>query len=334
MASNGYVVSRPYPDSNVGSNLSSLAGASWLAGVLGRPLIVDWRGMSQVRDESLNYFTEFFEHPAELQGVSVLYAPVEGLEYEPESDGAVWLGPWDVHEIAAGATPVPEETFLVLQPYHGLDRLHGGPEAEQFRRLRSFYREIRPCRDVSAAADPWWTEHLDGRFVVGVNIRTGNGRYFGKGMPYAARVDVSIFENADRFRRVIARAVQARVAALPKALRDDYAVFYATDSQWMSELLATLPNGVSRRTAFPPPDTGDTYRFDGEEYSDRDSIVDTLADMFLLARCDAFVFNNSLFNQYARVVTGHFGGNEVHVERLFLRPRARASVARVRRRLP
>jgi hypothetical protein len=27
----GYVVSRPFPDSNVGSNLSSLAGAAWLA---------------------------------------------------------------------------------------------------------------------------------------------------------------------------------------------------------------------------------------------------------------------------------------------------------------
>ncbi len=31
MAANGYVVSRPFPDSNVGSNLASLAGALWLA---------------------------------------------------------------------------------------------------------------------------------------------------------------------------------------------------------------------------------------------------------------------------------------------------------------
>jgi hypothetical protein len=332
VAPNGYVVSRPYPDSNIGSNLSSLAGACWLAGVLGRGVIVDWRALSQVRDESLNYFTEFFEHPGELQGVAASYAPLAGLEYGPEAEAATWLSPGEARELGAGAPP-PEAEFIVLQPYHGLDRLHAGGEAERFRLLRSFYREIHPCDAVRAAADSWWTEHVDGRFAVGLNIRTGNGRYFGKGMPYASRVDISIFENPDRFVRVIERAVRARVASLPKPLRKDFALFYATDSGPMSDLLATLPGAVTRRPVFPPPDTGDTYRFEGSDYSDHDSIVDTLADMFLLARCDAFVYNSSLFNQYARVLTGHFGGNEVHIETLFLRPRARATVERVRKRV-
>jgi hypothetical protein len=36
-----YVVTRPFPQSNVGSNLASLAGALYLAQRLERPLIVD-----------------------------------------------------------------------------------------------------------------------------------------------------------------------------------------------------------------------------------------------------------------------------------------------------
>ena len=46
--------------------------------------------------------------------------------------------------------------------------------------------------------------------------------------------------------------------------------------------------------------------------------------MFLLARCDALVYNNSLFNQYARVVTDDFGGNLVQFESLFLSGKLRS----------
>jgi len=101
----------------------------------------------------------------------------------------------------------------------------------------------------------------------------------------------------------------------------------------MSELLAGLPDAVTRRTVFPPAGSGDTYAFEGPAYSDRDAIHDTLAGMFLFARCDALVYNSSLFNQYARVLTGCFGGNQVHIETLFLRKRARYVAAAIRRRI-
>ena len=89
---------------------------------------------------------------------------------------------------------------------------------------------------------------------------------------------------------------------------------------------------MTRRTAFPPPGTGDLYRFEGDAHSDRAAIVDTLADMFLLARCDALVYNNSLFNQYARVSTGNFSGNQVHFETMFISKKVELAAARVRRR--
>jgi len=327
-----YVVSRPFEDSNVGSNLSSLAGAAWLARRLDRDLIVDWRGMSQLQDASLNYFSEFFATPAELIGVRTLYAPVQGAAYEQSRADTAWLSPSEAREAAVAGTAA--ERYVVLQPYHGLDRVHDGAESERFRLLREFYREIRPAPRIEVELDRWAADHFDGAFFIGVNVRTGNGRYFGRSMPYAQRVDISIFDDEPRFLRVLESACRRCARRLPRPLRDDFRVFYATDSAPMSELLARLPNAVTRRRVFPPPGTGDLYAFEGDDGEDRDAIEDTLADMFLLARCDALVYNSSLFNQYARIVTGWYGGNHVHIETLFLHHQLRWAWRAVRRRLP
>jgi hypothetical protein len=328
----GYLVTRPYQGSNVGSNLASLCGALWVADKIGRSVVVDWRGLSQLQDPELNYFSEFFATPARMLGVDVAYATT-GEDYTPES-GAAWLAPGDAKALALGHAEAPTGT-IVLDRYHGLDRLHPGPEGARFRVLRAFYRSLAPAPEIGAAIDAWAQENLPAAFVVGLNVRTGNGHYFGKGNEYPGRVDISLFEDRSRFLRVLERACLARVRALPKQLRDDFAIFYATDSASMSELLGTLPNAVTRRTTFPPPGSGDLFAFPAEgDYTDRNSIVDTLADMFLLARCDAFVFNSSMFNQYARVMTGSFGGNLVHIETLFLRKRLRHMRGRIGRHLP
>ena len=324
----GWVVTRPFPDSNVGSNLASLAGALWLAERLSRGVVVDWRGLSQLPDPDLNYFTEFFEAPRALAGVEVSYAPPA-----PDDDASAWLSPGEARAVATGAAAEPESS-IVLQPYHGLDRLHPGPEAERLRLLRSLYGELEPGPEIRAKADAWWGEHTRGAFVVGVNVRTGNGHYFGKGGAYASRVDVSVFENRERFLRVIEKACRQRTKSLPREKRDEAVVFYATDAEWMGELLGGLPNAVTRRLVYPPPGTGDTYGFADDLAAARASIVDTLADMFLLARCDALIYNDSLFNQYARVMTENFGGNQAHIESLFLRSRSRHLAAAARRRLP
>jgi hypothetical protein len=308
-----------------------MAGALWLAQCLERTLIVDWRGQAQLSDESLNYFTEFFATPAEILGVPVLYAPTSVGDYAEGSPDARWVEPGEAHLLARGSLEAPEQ-FVVCQTYHGLDRLHHGPEPEQFRFLRSFYRAIRPAANLQEAADRWWTENFDGAFVIGVNVRTGNGRYFAKGMPYAGRVDVSLFENSERFLRKVERACRARARRLPRALRKDFLVFYATDSSAMSELLSRLPGARSRRSVYPPPGTGDLHSFDEDPDADRRAVTDTIVDMVLLARCDALVYNSSVFNQYARVLTGQFGGNLAHIELLFLRKRAAVTLAAARRR--
>jgi len=328
-----YVVTRPYETSNIGSNLASLAGAVWLAQRLGRTLVVDWRGLTQLADRSLNYFTEFFEAPGSILGVPVRYAPADGLP----PYGQEWLEPAQAR--ALGADPgAAAPDVVALRTYHGPDRIMAASDADRFRLLRSFYRQLSLRPPLAAAVREWADEHLDGAFVVGVNVRTGNGQYFNRGERYASRVDISLFADETRFLRLLERACRRRLRGLPRPLRRAAVVFYATDSAEMSRLLARLPGAVTRRRTFPPPGTGDMYLFEGGAYTDRDSIGDTLVDMFLLARCDALVYNTSLFNQYARVVTGHFGGNEVHLETIGLRRRARllgaAAERQLRRRVP
>jgi Nodulation protein Z (NodZ) len=327
-----YVVNRPYPDSNVGSNLASLAGALWLAQRLGRELIVDWRGQRQLRDVEANYFAEFLALPEAPLGVRVSNAPVAGAAYDEASPQARWLSPGEARAVAV-EPPDDLAAFVVLQPYHGLDRVHPGPEQERLRLLRAFYRELRPAPRIAAALDHWWREHVHARFVIALNVRTGNGQYFRAGERYQARVDLSLFEDERRFLRLLERACRARLRGLPRSERDDFQIFYATDSGSMSDLLTRLPNSVTRRRVFPPPGSGDLYAFGEGDYTDRDAIEDTIADMFLLARCDALVWNTSMFNQYARVVTDNFGGNQVHFEWMQLHRRARLLLGTARRRL-
>lgn len=331
MSAEGYVVTRPFSDSGVGSNLGSFVGALWLARTLGRALVVDWRGQPQLRDPEENYFSLAFATPPELAGVRVLYAPApDAGEYGPDS--AAWLSPDEAAAVAAGRAPAPDTT-IVLQPYHGLNRLHPGPEAERFKVQRELYRAIRLAPEHERAGNAWWDETFGGAFVVGVNVRHGNGAHFGKGQPYATRVDLAVFDDLDRFRRRIEHACRGLTASLPPDLRDAYAVFYATDSGLVAGALAQLPRAASRKQTYPPPGTGDEHAFDDPGYSDRDAVADSVIEMFLLARCDALVYNSSMFNEYARVVTGHFGGSEVHLESLFVRARARKLARRVANRL-
>lgn len=327
----GHVVTRPFPESNVGSNLASLAGAILLAQKLERGLIVDWRGMAQLPDKSVNYFAEFFENRSAFLGVPTAYAPLTGAVYD-EDPGTPWLNANEAAAAVRGDLAVGDAEYVVLQQYHGPDRLLPGSESDRFAFLRQFYREVLPGPEVREAIDGWAEEHLGGRVVVGINVRTGNGAYFGRGKPYEGRVDLSVLQDDARLLRTLERAVRRLTRRVPRSVRDATATFYATDSPEMSRLLARLPGAVSRRATYPPPNTGDLYAFDGAPDDARASVVDTLADMFLLARCEALIYNGSMFNQYARIVTGAYGGNLVHLDTLFMRSRVRLLTSAVRRR--
>lgn len=317
MPETAYVVTRPFPESGLGSNLASMAGAWQLARRLGRDLIVDWRGMVFLKDRSTNYYTRYFAALPELDGVRIHYAPSAEAGDHLEADDAARreMGPNDLASVLADRATLPR--YLVLTQYHGLDRIGSRDRADDHFQLRRLYRAVELRPDVQSKLEAFYDEHLANAFVVGINLGTGNitsptGRY------YYGRFDSGIFENRERLLRRIAAATSLAVRRLPRELRETRRVFYATDSAWMSDLLGRLPNSHTRRTVFPPPETGRSF-VDYEQlgYSDEAASEDMVIDHFLLGRCDALIYNGSMFSNYARVVTNYFSGNSRNLDSLY-----------------
>lgn len=324
-----YVITHPQPLSGMGSNLASLAGAVWYASQLGRDLIVDWRDIACMRDKSRNFFTEFYEPPAEIQGVRIHYAPCEELP-EPIDQ---------FREISiSGAIAILKEgaadTHLMLRDFHSLERLDRRSDAAaQFWRLQDFYRFIKPRPFIQSEIDKFADQHFKGAFVVALNLAGGNGE-FAKGQPFFGRVDTDIFSKERQFLNKVQRAYRLALRGLPQYLRGSGKMFFATDSKAMHDLLSQLPNAVTRRTVFPPPGAGRYFSdYTDPNYTDRDSIVDSLTDMFLLARCQALIRNGTAFNLYAQTVTNQFNGNSRHMESLYARYWVKAAAAYGRRYL-
>jgi nodulation protein Z len=259
------------------------------------------------------------------------YAPDVDHLQAPDVD-RLEIMPGGLDELGArGPAELPR--YLVLSTYHGLDRMSSGDPGADHYRLRRVYRSLALRPEVQAAVDGFYDERLAETFVVGVNIATGNmpppeGPY------YFGRFDTRVFRDRDRFLARVDRAVEAAIRRLPPAVRERRTVFYATDSAWMSELLGRLRRSHTRRTVFPPANAGRLYAdYAALGYSDVTASFDMVVDHFLLGRADALVFNGSMFNNYARVVTDYCSGNIRDIESMYGRWWLKAGASRVRRRL-
>lgn len=313
---NGYVVTRPYSESGLGSNLASMAGALLVAERLGRDLVVDWRQMLFLVDPQRNYYTEYFEALPRLQGVRVHYAP--DVDYLQHEDETMEVGPSQYRAlIENGNAGLPR--YVVLTPYHGLNRISAGQPATDHYRLRAFYRELRLAPETQRRLDEFFDAHHRDTFVVGINLATGN-------MPppdghiYFDRFDTRMFSDEDRFLRRIGFAVRLALRGLPRYLRERSTIFYATDSSWGSELLGRLPRSHTRRTVYPPPGAGRFFSdYASLGYDDVEAARDQVIDHFLLGRGNALVYTASMFSQYAQVSTDYFNGNARNLESLYAR---------------
>ena len=327
-----FVVTRPYPGSGIGSNLVSLAGAVWLAGRLGRGVIVDWRNSNFLRDKTANLFTEFLEPVGEIQGVQVQYADGAEVPWDV-ADGTEGVRVLDLLEVGRLVSSASDDRYLVLTPFHGYERIGAGGDAlERFRRLRSFFASIAPREFLRREIEEFAASHdFADSFVVAVNIATGNGDYR-RGSPFYGRVKVEVFDHKERFLRMVSYARAMALRRLPDYLRERAVTFVATDDATMHELLLRLPNAVTRRTVFPPPGAGRSFAdYDVPGYTDREAFADIVADHFLLARCHAVVRNPSMFGTYGLVSTNFYNGNLRNIETMYPGYLGRAAVRRARR---
>jgi hypothetical protein len=318
VAENVWIVSSPPATDGVGTRLLHLGEAVWLGRTYGCPVIVDWRGTTFLKDASLNYFTEFFVPVSEIGGVPIHYAPSAALDdYERVSAGErLELGQDALAELVAQPSTTPRYLFM-----KDAQRLHRSPDCGSYRALLAdFYPHIVPRADVADQLDSWYEANLQGHFVVGVNVSTGNG-LFAPGARHEGHVNTGIFEDEVGFLAAISTACERATRNLEPGVKRDFKIFYATDSAEMAALLGRLPNAVTRRTVFPPAGAGRYFcDYDALGYSDRAAAADQIIDMWLLARCNALIRNRSRFNLYARVMTRKFNGNVQRFAKLYRKP--------------
>jgi Nodulation protein Z (NodZ) len=315
-----YLLTLPGRHIGVGSRLLRLADTIWLARRLDREVIVDWRDSLFVADPRRNYFTEMFEPVKTIGGVRIHYAPSRlRRPFIREVDAL--RGDYG----ALRASVVPSARYARAKGKVDVRTLDARALADYRACVREVYEAIRVRPEIARARDEWRDEHLRGRFVVGVNVSTGNG-VFAPGAQWAGHVDVEVFGDEDTFLRLVQDACHAATAHLPDAVRETYKMFVATDSPEMSALLTQLPRVVTRRTIFPPAGAGRGFSAYADlGHTDREAAAEIVADMTLLARCDALVCTRSRFSLYARVLTDDFGGNVVRLEHLYRRLAATGS---------
>ena len=317
------IITRPDPDSGLGANLLSMVAALYVCETLKRPLIVDWTGMTPLRDKQINYFPAFFEPIRRWGDVDVSYvndpdSPAASASYHAE---AAYEPDDDRYgDLVTGAVG-DRDVCLRRFHYHRIFRRSPLTPSAVFYRTREFFQQLIPrptLRRHMAELRPLFER----RIVVALNVRSGNGE-FEPGKPYWNRVNTSIFGQRT-FLDGLYHACTDCVSGFPAALRSDLAVFVVTDARAMQERLLEIPGAFAVRKGFPPAGAGhqfaDFAAAGSGGYSDVDSINETIVDMFMMAACSGLVCNESAYNQYAQHMTLCFNGNVRRFEQYFEHP--------------
>jgi len=330
----GFVITRPYRDSGLGNNLLSMVGALYLCERTGRSLIVDWTENEHLVDKRTNYFVKFFEPLRRWRGVEIFYVNDDEADQPVHYDlsDVVRLDGGPVREALSGAITA-RYVFLEALHYRAVfDHCEEMTATALFHYTRGFYRSLVPRPAVLALLGSR-RAGFDGRTVIGLNVRTGNGHpLFLPGAVYERRFNQTILTRAD----FPARAYQACrdcASRLPDDVRGDFGVFVVSDDPRMQRrLVDTIPNAFAVRQHFPPPGVGHAFAgFHAQgypDYSDIDAVHETIVDMLLLAECQGLVCNYTEFNRYPRYVTTFYNGNVGNLEHYFDHP-----VRRVGRRV-
>lgn len=325
MSHDRFVITRPDVDSGLGANLLSMVGALYLCERSGRNLIVDWTKMDALRDKQANYFVSFFELLRVWRGVQIFYVNDDdpSLDIRYEADQVFPLGTAHMPDALAGKF---DHRYLYLEAYHYnrvFDHCPWVTPPECLHYTKQFYGALTPRSELRKRLASF-RPLFEGKVVIGLNVRAGNAHpTWARGGVYENRVRQAIFDREDFVERAY-RACLDCVATLPRHVWLPFAVYVVTDTATMQQRLLKMPGAFAVRKRFPPSGVSLNFSdFDPREYgdySDIDSINETIVDMFLLAECQGLVCNYTEYNRYAQYMTMFYNGNIRNLESFFDNP--------------
>jgi hypothetical protein len=297
MSTTRHVVSRR--TAGLGDLLVNLLAAWRFAEQTGRTLVADWRGSYYAQDPAQNLFCALFEPVSCLAGVPFVGRDdLSDIPYAEPFHPALWTRALldrpperavaDViadRDAAVMLVRASEDVAAPTVVFEGCinDAL---PSAA---RCREVLAQLRPVARVRAEVEAFRAAHLDGRHVVAVHLRHGNGGDIGGHARYWTDFHAAIESCAAAARDAVAQ------------LGGDAVVFLATDAQPAAEAFrALVPETVVRSKFFRRPGDGELHWWPLAFVSRLEAMIDLL----LLAECDALVRfpPGSFFSFYASVM--------------------------------
>lgn len=291
-----FVVSRRR--TGFGDCLWSLAAAWQYAKRTGRTLVIDWRGSCYLDEPFTNAFGVFFEPIQDIAGVRVVCDDQINQLSFPRPFFPTW---WNRPSIDCVYRP-DEQIFRERDELRRLledqDDTHANTvvcdaclmwgcdqDAE-----RQIFRAIKLRSEIQARIDAIYQEHFEGRSVIGVHVRHGNGEDIMGHTPCWADPQ---------------RALRQVCAAIEKAKASPHAkpvtVLLCTDSpKVLSQVSASFPDLFTISKRFQADQAGPLHSAElGAEGG-----FSALVEMYLLGRCDTVIRfpPTSAFTRYARLV--------------------------------
>jgi hypothetical protein len=275
----------------LGSDLATIMGAWYYARRTARTLVIDWRNSLYLADRAVNAFPRFFQPLDQIDGVKIICDDSVGKRNFPEPVLPLHKLPArEYRELLRMGTDIAAPTLINTRPMHIFP-----PLAVQQRIIRA----VRLHDEVQREVDEFRQAEFAGATVLGVHFRHGNGERLAFGR------DLSLQESCQK----IALRCQELCGNLSRSSSFPVRTFLATDSQEAEETLrALVPGVVTRNKTYHAAGTGRLHRRSLGLRSAKDALV----EMFLLARCNALIYNNSWFSYYARL-TGRFDVTPVSI---------------------
>ncbi|MGY8668925.1 nodulation protein NodZ [Bradyrhizobium sp. UFLA05-109] len=291
-----FVVSRRR--TGFGDCLWSLASAWQYAKRTGRTLVIDWRGSCYLDEPFTNAFGVFFEPIQDIAGVPVICDDRINQLSLPGPFFPTWWNRPSIDCVCRPDEQIFRERDELRQLFEAQDDTHANTvvcdaclmwgcdqDAE-----RQIFRAVKLRSEVQARIDAIYQEHFEGRSVIGVHVRHGNGEDIMGHAPYWA--------DPERALQQVCTAIEkAKAASYQKPVR----VFLCTDSPKVLDRVSSMfPDLFTTSKRFQAVQAGPLHSAElGAEGG-----FSALIEMYLLGRCDTVIRfpPTSAFTRYARLV--------------------------------